>query len=322
VQEEKPLLSVITPSFNQAQYLETTIRSVIEQEYPAIEYIVIDGGSTDGSVDIIQRYASRIAHWQSKPDKGQAHAINQGLQRARGKFVAWINSDDVYLPRAFSEAVDALIENPEAGMVYGDGIMVGSELELLDKHYYPQLDLVDLLAFEVLLQPAVFMRKRVLDEIGYLDSSYDLILDHELWVRIASYYPIKHIPSFWALERTHPQAKTIALAEQFVDEAERLIRTIEGSDHTHKIVAANRRRIYAGLGVFKARRLIDAKEHREALKHISRAISIHPPTVARYWYKLIQAAFSVVGLDPLFMWYRRTRRKLLYSGQRIELDLD
>jgi glycosyltransferase involved in cell wall biosynthesis len=315
-----PLLSIVTPSFNQAQFLETTILSVLEQDYPAVEYIIMDGGSADGSVEIIRRYDARVAHWQSKPDRGQADAINEGLQRAQGEFVAWINSDDVYLPGAISEAVRALEQFPQAGMVYGDGIMVGSELEVLDKHSYPQLDLVDLLAFEVLLQPAVFMRKHVLDEVGYLDPSYNLILDHELWIRIASRYPIKHVSSYWALERTHHQAKTIALAGEFVSEAERMIQRAESSDLLGPVVAENRRRIYAGLGVFSARRLIDAKKHREALGYITSAIFKHPLTVARYWYKWVQAALSSLGLDSLFMWYRRTRRKLLYSGSRIELD--
>jgi glycosyltransferase involved in cell wall biosynthesis len=320
VQEVKPLVSIITPSFNQSQYLEVAIRSVLNQDYPHIEYIVMDGGSTDGSVDILKKYDTQLDYWRSESDQGQADAINQGLGMAKGEIVAWINSDDAYMPGAISEAVRALEQFPRAGMVYGDGIMVGSELEVLDKHFYPQLDLVDLLSFDVLLQPAVFMRKYVLDEVGYLDPIYNLILDHELWVRIASRYPIKHVSSFWALERTHHQAKTIALSEQFVSEAERMIQRAEESDFLGQVVAENRRRVYAGLGVFSARRLIDAKRHREALGHITAAIFKHPLTVARYWYKWVQAAFSSIGLDPLFMWYRRTRRKLLYSNSRIELD--
>ncbi len=320
MQELQPLVSIVTPSFNQAQYLEITLQSVIKQDYPHMEYIVMDGGSTDGSVDILRMYDAQITYWKSESDQGQADAINQGLRMAKGEIVAWINSDDAYMPGAVSEAVKALEQFSQAGMVYGDGIMVGSELEVLDEHTYHQLDLVDLLAFEVLLQPAVFMRKRVLEEVGYLDPTYDLILDHELWVRIASQYPIKHVSSFWALERTHPQAKTIALAERFVQEAERLIVTAEASPLLASIVAENQHRITAGLGVFAARRLIDAKKHREALRRITAAIFQHPSTVARYWYKWVQAAFSSIGLDPLFMWYRKTRRKLVYSSTRIELD--
>jgi glycosyltransferase involved in cell wall biosynthesis len=280
----------------------------------------MDGGSTDGSVDIIQEFSDRIAYWRSEADHGQADAINQGLEMASGEIVAWINSDDAYLPGAVEEAVSVLNRLPEVGMVYGDGIMVGTELEVLDRHRYPQLSVVDLLSFEVLLQPAVFMRKKVLDDVGFLDTTYDLILDHELWVRIASRYPIKHVPSYWALERTHAQAKTIAQAEQFVQEAERMIAEAKDSSFLGQVVKENRNRIFAGLGVFTARRLIDAKKHRQALSRITRAISQHPLTVARYWYKWVQAAFSTLGLDPVFMWYRRTRRRLSYGSERIQLE--
>jgi glycosyltransferase involved in cell wall biosynthesis len=315
-----PLVSIVTPSYNQAKYLRTTIESVLLQAYPRVEYIVMDGGSTDGSVDIIQGFSNGIAFWKSEADRGQADAINQGLEMASGEIVAWINSDDAYLPGAVEQAVSALAKLPEAGMVYGDGIMVGTELEILDRHRYPQLSLVDLLSFEVLLQPAVFMRKRVLEEVGFLDTSYDFILDHELWIRIASRYPIKHVSSFWALERTHADAKTIALAEKFVHEAERMIAEAEDSSVLGPVVKDNRNRIVAGLSVFTARRLIDAKQHRQALSRITRAISQHPLTVARYWYKWVQAAFSTLGLDPVFMRYRRIRRRLLFGGERVSLE--
>jgi glycosyltransferase involved in cell wall biosynthesis len=316
----EPLVSIVTPSFNQARYLETTIKSVVNQGYPNIEYLVIDGGSTDGSVEILEKYSDQIDYWTSEPDQGQADAINRGLRMARGDVLAWINSDDAYLPNAVSDAVASLERFPESGMVYGDGIMVGTELEILDRHRYPDLSVVDLLAFEVLLQPAVFMRRDVLDHVGYLDQTYNLILDHELWIRIATHYPITHISRYWALERTHPDAKTIALAEQFVIEAERLIRQAEESEDLSMIVEKHRERIYAGLGVFTARRLIDAKQHRAAFKRINQAISLHPSTVARYWYKWVQAAFSTLGLDPLFMLYRKIRRKLFYRGTRIKIE--
>jgi glycosyltransferase involved in cell wall biosynthesis len=314
------LVSIVTPSFNQAQYLKQAVESVLSQNYPNIEYIVMDGGSRDGSVEVLQKYSDRIDYWTSEPDYGQADAINRGFEKADGEIIAWLNSDDVYLPGTVQQAVEAFEANPEVGMVYGDGIMVGSKLEIYDYHRYAQLSVVDLLAFEVILQPATFLRKEALLEVGMLDAGYNLILDHELWIRIACRYPILHIPAFWALERTHEQAKTIAQAENFVAEAERMIREAEESEHLSSIVAENRRRIYAGLGVFTARRLIDAKKHHAALKRISRAVLRHPSTVARYWYKWVQAAFSSLGFEPLFMWYRRTRRRILYSGRRIELD--
>src|SRR5512143_702654 len=120
----QPLVSIVTPSYNQARFLEATLRSVLEQDYPNIEYLVVDGASTDGSVEIIRRYANRLTWWVSEKDSGQSEAINKGLQRAKGHFVGWLNSDDIYLPGTISAAATAFRKHPEAGLVYGDALAI------------------------------------------------------------------------------------------------------------------------------------------------------------------------------------------------------
>lgn len=318
---ERPLVSIVTPSFNQGAFLETAIRSVLGQGYSPIEYIVIDGGSTDGSREIIEHYAGELAYWESAPDAGQVDAINKGLRRMTGMIVAWLNSDDAFTQGAVGEAVQTLSEHPEVGMVYGDGMMVDAELRLLDRHRYPQVDALDLLSFETILQPAVFMRREAIDRVGMLNDAYDLALDHELWVRIASHFPLLHVNSYWALERTHQEAKTIARAADFVDEARALLAWAERSEELGPLVSAEGDRIEAGFHVFAARRLIDAGAFDEARRHLRLAAGFHPPTLLRYWYKLVQAWGSSHGLEAAFLWYRRARRRLQYRGVRGSPDV-
>ena len=173
------LVSIITPSYNQASYLEQTILSAIEQDYSPLEYLIVDGGSEDGSLEIIRKYAGRLAWWVSEPDAGQAEAINKGLARARGEIVAWLNSDDLLLPGAVARAVSALEANPELGMVFGDAISIDARGKPLNRLAFNDWGLPEFMRFRIICQPAAFMRKATLDRAGYLDPSFHYLLDPE-----------------------------------------------------------------------------------------------------------------------------------------------
>jgi len=162
----------------------------------------------------------------------------------------------------------------------------------------------------------VFMRRKALEEIGFLNQSYDLILDHELWLRIASHYPLKHLSRFWCLERTHAAAKTITQADAFVAEASTLIDWAWQQPDIKEHMAANKNRVDAGLKIFSARRLIDAGKFRKAFRLLMKATWIHPRSVMRYWYKVVQAGFSAIGLGWAFEFYRTMRRRVFHRGQR------
>ncbi|MDH5506475.1 MAG: glycosyltransferase, partial [Anaerolineae bacterium] len=271
-----PLVSIITPSFNQARYLEATIQSVLQQDYPHIEYLLADGASTDGSLAIIQQYAHLLAWWVSEPDSGQADAINKGLSRATGDIVAWLNSDDVYLPGAVSQAVKVFQTHPEVGLVYGDLHSINSRGQVFNTITYAQYTLDDLLAFRIIGQPAVFMRRSVLQQAGLLDPAYQYLLDHHLWLRIAQRAALKYVPSPWAAARHHPAAKNVALAAGFGEEAFRILAWAKTQPDLHAVIASRPRRVLGGAHRLNARYLLEGGQPAASLRAYARALRCDP----------------------------------------------
>jgi glycosyltransferase involved in cell wall biosynthesis len=205
-----PLVSIITPSFNQARYLEATIQSVLGQDYPRIEYIVVDGGSTDGSLEVIKKYENKLAWWVSERDKGQTDAINKGFARAKGEVLAWINSDDTYNAGAVGAAVKYLMEHPEIGLVYSDCNYIDEEDRVIGTFPAAQTDYRRLREGYVHIpQQTMFFRAKYWKEVGPLDPSFYFAMDYDLWTRIAARAPFKYIPGqTWANFRIHRSAKT------------------------------------------------------------------------------------------------------------------
>jgi glycosyltransferase involved in cell wall biosynthesis len=208
----KPLVSIITPSFNQARYIEATIRSVLEQDYPSIEYIIVDGGSSDGSVDIIRHYSDKLAWWVSEKDKGQTDALNKGFSQAKGEILAWINSDDTYEAGAISSAVKYLTEHPETGLIYADTNFIDEKGWVIGKFPAAQTDYGRLRQGYVHIpQQAAFFRAGLWRQVGPLDPDFYFAMDYDLWVRLAKIAPIVYLPGqTWANFRLHNTGKTIA----------------------------------------------------------------------------------------------------------------
>jgi glycosyltransferase involved in cell wall biosynthesis len=215
-----PRVTVVTPSFNQAQFLEQTICSVLGQDYPDLEYMVIDGGSSDGSVNIIEKYRARLAYWVSEPDDGQAQAINRGWNRASGEYVAYLNSDDLLLPGSISAVTQSLGAHPNVDLVYGWASSIDENgNKTSDKLWRaPAFDLCELLQGDYIPQPTIFFRRSLLDRIGFLNESLHFSFDYEFLLRASVVTDFRLIPQYLAAVRSHSATKSSTGEEQFFEE--------------------------------------------------------------------------------------------------------
>ena len=208
-----PRISIVTPSFNQGHYIEETIRSVLLQGYPDLEYIIIDGGSTDGSLDIIRKYERWLSYWVSEPDKGQAHAINKGLLRMTGDIVAWVNSDDLYLQGAFACVSSAYRANPYA-LLQGKGFITDSELTVLSAVFPAEFTLRNMIAYwersATIFVPGLFFPTSLVREVGFLDQELDYAFDIDIFCRLLLKASVYYIDFPLAIFRWHETSKTVA----------------------------------------------------------------------------------------------------------------
>ena len=240
----KPLVSIVTPSFNQAQFLEQTILSVLEQDYPHIEYLIVDGGSTDGSRELIQRYAPHLTWWVSEPDQGQTDAINKGFSHARGEILAWLNSDDTYQPGAISQAVEYLQSHPEVGMVYGDANLIDASGNIIGKFPARQTDYRRLRRGYVHIpQQASFFQASLWKQVGPLDPSFYFAMDYDLWVRLARISEIHYCPNLWADFRLHGSGKSVVADNRCWPEMLRVHYREGGSWFSWLVIKANLRHL-------------------------------------------------------------------------------
>lgn len=207
-----PRITVVTPSFNQARFVAATLESIHGQGYPNLEHIVIDGGSTDGSVEIIQDYADRIAYWVSEPDEGQTDALIKGFSHATGDILCWLNSDDLFEPWTLAEVGQWFIAHPREHFVYGNSTWIDREGRVIKpkrEHRFSRF--VWLYDHNFIPQPSCFWTRDLYDRVGGLEAGFDLAMDADLWIRFAEHTSPRHVRRPWSRMRFYPEQKNTSM---------------------------------------------------------------------------------------------------------------
>ena len=287
------LVSIVTPSYNQGAYLSAAVESVLAQEYPRLEYGIVDGGSTDQTLSVIQDHEGQLDWWISEKDHGQADAVNKGVLRCQGEIVGWLNSDDLYLPDAVPAAV-AAFQKTGADMVFGKALTIDQQGVPLNTLEFGPWGLQELMRFRVICQPAVFMKRSVWEEVGGLDPTYHFMLDHQLWLKIAARYKISYLDRFMAASRFHSEAKNVSSAAGFADEIWRLVAWMQESPHLASHYQADRRRIRGGAYRLSARYLLDGGYPGRSLSAYLKAFYHWPGFALKHSHRIAYAAVNLL----------------------------
>jgi glycosyltransferase involved in cell wall biosynthesis len=228
----RPVVTIVTPCYNQGEFIRATIESVLSQDYPNLEYIVMDGGSTDQTAAVVAEYAGRLT-WISEKDRGQAHAINKGFARARGEIVAWLNSDDLYLPGAVRRAVDAFERVPHTGAIYGEGYLMDRDGRPTGR--FPATEPFNLWKLvylsDYVLQQSTFFRRAAVADVGWLDETLHYALDWDLLIRLGQRFGLHYVPEYFGVLREHPDAKTYSGGRRRVEEIRVVLERYTGLKH-------------------------------------------------------------------------------------------
>lgn len=290
---ERPLVSIVTPSLNQGQFIRATIESVLSQDYPNIEYIVVDGGSTDDTLSILKSFGERV-RWVSEKDGGQSEAVNKGWRMARGEILSWLNADDLLAPGAVTAAALALEAADVAGL-YGDCEYIDEAGRHLGDYPSQPFDYDKLVTLteDFIPQPGTFLRSSSAREAGLLDESLHFVMDYDFWLRLGMRAPMKYLPQKMAFARLHGGAKTHLSTPRFGAEMALIFtRLVERPDFPERL-AKQKRTILANAFVHAASLCFWGGEIRQARYFLARAWKQTPFIRSRSFWRLL--VFSLAG---------------------------
>lgn len=272
-----PLVSIVTPSFNSGRYIEEAIDSVLAQDYPYIEHIIIDGASTDGTLDILTKYEDKIS-WISEPDSGQAEALNKGFRLSKGQILGWLNADDLYKPYTVKVAAGFLITHADVAMVHGAGQYIDQAGNVIMTRKGGDFGLDKMIGINTIMSISAFFRRGVLDQVGYLDETLSYVMDWEYWIRIAmADLKIQYIPTpILARSREHDDSKTIQSKKRFWQERFRVFETIFSSPDTPDEIKKLEKQAYSGVYASSAHFYLRYGRLDKALSALWKAVRMWP----------------------------------------------
>jgi len=306
---ELPLVSIVTPSLNKGRFIEETILSIKNQTYPRIEHIVIDGGSTDGTLDILRKYSDSLI-WVSEPDKGQYEASNKGLRMAKGEILGWLMADDTYMPQAVETAVKFLIENPDVAMVYGKCLFIDEEGKVIRECPSEPFDLARLVRGpNIIPSPTVFFKKKVLDSVGYFDTNLYMSADYDLFIRIGLKYRIKYIPKPLATYRLYPGTKTTSEFHKFGPDLLYIFDKLYSNNDIPKKLWTVRRQSYGWAHLLIGQHCFGLGQMKEGRKHLLKAVLLRPQYLKErsVLYLLAISTLELGTPQAIIKWMRKLR---------------
>ena len=290
----RPRVSIVMPSLNQGRFIAQSIESVLAQDEPNVELIVVDGGSTDETLAILKSFGARLK-WISEKDDGQSQAVNKGWRMAHGEIWGWLNADDLLAPDATRRAVDALEADATLAGVYGDCVYIDEAGTALGKYPAEEFNYAKLvlLAEDFIPQPGVFLRREWAERAGVLDESLHYVMDYDLWLRLGMRAPLKYLRGEMARARLHRGAKTLASAPRFGDELASVFSRLMAQPDLPSNLAAQKNTILANAFVHAASYCFWGGETRRARFYLARAWREAPFLKSRSFYRLL--IFSLAG---------------------------
>lgn len=287
----KPLVSIVTPTYNSGRYIEECIKSVLAQDYSNVEHVIQDGASSDKTLAILRKYSGgKYKHkirWVSEPDNGQSDGLNRVLKRSKGEVVLVLNADDSLLPDACSWAVEQMVKFPKAAVIYGDQYLVDSKGKITGTGVTGEFDFERFLCVEqYMATQAAFIRRSMFQKVGfYADATLETMPDYEMWLRIGARFPMQYVPKIVTRYRIYPHmdGRNPRSAKRFIKAKSIVLERILKSHKTSKRIKRLRRRAYAGMYLWVAEEMINSRNYRDFFWYLSKGLLIYPkrPTFTR-----------------------------------------